>query len=203
MSEKPFLFAINGSPRPQGNTETLLDSFLSGAERAGADIEKINAANLKISPCLNCGGCDKTGQCVVQDAMQSLYPKLLAADLLVLASPLFFMGPTAQIKAVIDRTQALWTGKYLLGADYSKGKRPRWGFLIGVGATKGEKVFNPLQTIAKTWFRTLDAAESGDLLIAGVDEKGAIAQGEYLAMATEAGYDLVKKWQKKEAELNS
>ena len=96
------VLGIYGSPRKKGNTDQLLDRALEGAQSAGAQISKIYARDLNISGCIECGGCDKTGKCVVEDDMQSVYPLLEQADVVFLASPIFFYGVTAQAKLLIE-----------------------------------------------------------------------------------------------------
>ncbi len=103
MTEPPKTLGIAGSPRRGGNTEMLLDRFLAGAESAGAAVEKVVAARLKIAGCVACDGCWEDGHCVVQDDFQAVYEKLVAADVIVLAAPLYFWSLPAQLKALIDR----------------------------------------------------------------------------------------------------
>jgi multimeric flavodoxin WrbA len=116
-----------GSPRYGGNSDMLLDSALKGAKEGGANIEKIRICDLKISPCIECHGCDDTGKCIVDDGMQTLYPKLVETDRLFLASPIFFMGVSAQTKALVDRCQCIWVRKYILKQIIGKGREYRKG----------------------------------------------------------------------------
>jgi multimeric flavodoxin WrbA len=125
--------------------------------------------------------------------MQKIYPKLLEADVIILASPIFFYGVTAWAKALIDRSQALWARKYLL-KDPSLGKegKKRKGFLISVGATKGQKVFEGAILTSKYFFDVLNAEYVGELLFKGVEAKGDILKHqEALHQAFEAGRRLV------------
>lgn len=133
------VLGIFGSPRRGGNTELLLEEALLGAETEGAKVARLHLSDFTITPCKECHGCDTTGNCVVLDDMQKIYPKLLEADVVILASPIFFYGVTAWTKALIDRSQALWSRKYLL-KDPSLGKegKKRRGFFLSVGATKGD-----------------------------------------------------------------
>ncbi|HIE33377.1 MAG TPA: flavodoxin family protein, partial [Thermodesulfobacteriaceae bacterium] len=82
------ILAFQGSPRIGGNTDTLLKAFLEGAREAGAEVEKYDLYRLEFSPCIECGGCDETGECVLEDDLTPLYPKLFEADVIVLASPI-------------------------------------------------------------------------------------------------------------------
>ena len=96
------------SPRKKGNTSILCDEFKRGAEEAGHSMEKIDVAGMNIHGCLGCNGCQRNGgTCVQKDDMQEIYQKILAADVVVLASPIYYYTWTAQLKTVIDRTYAM------------------------------------------------------------------------------------------------
>jgi len=187
------VLGIFGSPRRGGNTELLLEEALKGAEKEGARVERIYLSDDTITPCKECHGCDNTGNCVILDDMEKIYPKLLEADVLILASPIFFYGVTAWAKALIDRSQALWARKYLL-KDPSLGKegKKRKGFFISVGATKGLKVFEGAILTVRYFFDVLNAEYIGELLFRGVEAKGDILKHpEALRQAFEAGKKLV------------
>jgi multimeric flavodoxin WrbA len=168
------VLGILGSPRYGGNTDKLLESALSGAEEKGSQIEKIRLCDLSISPCLECHGCDDTGECIQADDMLLLYQKLEEADRLILASPIFFMGVTAQTKALIDRCQSIWVKKYRMKQTIGRGREHRKGFFISVGGSKNLEKFIGAVTTVKAFFATLDFTYAEELLVAGVDEMGAI-----------------------------
>ncbi len=187
------VLGIFGSPRRGGNTDILLEETLKGAEKEGAEVDRIYLSDYAITPCKECHGCDQTGQCVILDDMQKIYPRLLEADIIILASPIFFYGVTAWAKALIDRSQALWAKKYLL-KDPSLGKegKKRKGFFISVGATKGQKVFEGAILTAKYFFDTFNAEYAGELVFREVDGKGDILKHpEALQQAFDAGRKLV------------
>ena len=165
---------ISGSPRKEGNTETLLLEFLRGAEESGAETRLFILRQMDIAPCRHCDGCLVEGKCVVKDDMWLIYPELEGLDALVLASPIQFYGLTAQVKAMIDRCQAFWARKHVLKRTLSK--RPRKGVFISVGGTKSRDLFEPAKATVKIFFRTIDVEYWGELLYRGVDEKGAIRQ---------------------------
>jgi multimeric flavodoxin WrbA len=188
------VLGIFGSPRRGGNTEILLEEALKGVEKEGGEVERLRLTDFTITPCKECHGCDQTGQCIVQDDMQKIYPKLLEADVIILASPIFFYGITAWAKALVDRCQALWARKYLL-KEPSLGKegKKRKGFLISVGATKGQKVFEGAILTAKYFFDVLNAEYVGELVFRGIDAKGDILKyPEAIRQAFEAGRRLVR-----------
>lgn len=171
------VLAIAGSPRRGGNTDLLLQEVIAGAESGGAEVKRIVLSELSIAPCRHCDRCLEAGRCAIEDDMQWIYSDLRAADRLVIASPIFFMGPTAQTKAMIDRCQALWVVKYVLKLPVViSGGQERKGLFISVGGTRGAKLFEPALATIKIWFKTLDVTYSGDLLFRGTDERGAIAQ---------------------------
>ena len=169
------VLGIMGSPRRQGNTEILLDKALEGASEAGAEVEKVLVSKLKIFPCLEIYACLKDGNCSIKDDMQLLYKKLLEADHIIFASPIFFYGITSQAKAVIDRCQALWVRKHVLGMG-KEDKRVRWGVFISVGATRGEKLFDGAVLTVKYFFDAIGVKYFGDLLVKGIDKKGQIGE---------------------------
>jgi multimeric flavodoxin WrbA len=107
MMSKSILI-VKGSPRINGNSAALADQVFAGAKQAGAEVEVINLAGLDIQPCDACDVCTENyGGCIVEDDMQSLYPKLTQADVIVLAFPIYFFTINAQMKLFIDRWYAL------------------------------------------------------------------------------------------------
>ncbi len=166
------VLGIMGSPRIGGNTDLLLDEALKGAQGQGADVEKIVADKLDVAPCREYYGCLRDGNCVIRDEMDGVYPKLLSADHVIVASPIFFYAVSAQLKAIIDRCQALWARKYVL-----KQRPPgvgRRGAFIAVGATRGEKLFEGSIMTIKYFFKAIDVEYADELLIRGIDNRGDI-----------------------------
>ena len=181
--------ALLGSPRKRGNTEVLLDSVLLGATAAGGEVETVCLCELNIQPCINCGGCDKTGICVLEDEMTPLYDKLLVADRVILAAPIYFYGVPAHAKAFVDRLQALWVRKNILKADGNWQENPeRKGFLISVAATKGKRVFEGAILTMKYACDAIGITYGGEFLVRGIDGRGDMgkAVGE-MEKAEEAG----------------
>ena len=170
-----MVLGIMGSPRRQSNTEILLDKALEGAKEAGAEVEKVLVSKLKISPCLEIYACRKDGNCSIKDDMQLLYKKLLEADHIVFASPIFFYGITSQAKAIVDRCQALWVRKHVLGMG-KEDSRTRRGIFISVGATRGKRLFDGAVLTVKYFFDAIGVEYAGDLLIRGIDSKAQIRE---------------------------
>jgi NAD(P)H-dependent FMN reductase len=169
------VLGIAGSPRRDGNTDHLLQQVMAGTSSQGAETKTVVLSELNISPCRHCDGCIKTGKCVVDDDMQWLHLALREADRIVLASPIFFMGVTAQTKAMIDRCQALWVIKYVLKLPVAinPGKE-RKGIFVSVGGTKLRNLFKPALATVKSWFTTLDIKYAGELVFSGLDESESI-----------------------------
>jgi multimeric flavodoxin WrbA len=182
------VMGIMGSPRIKGNTDLLLDEALKGAQSQGAEVEKITVSNLKIAPCREIYACLNDGNCVIKDDMVDLYPGLLNADAVIIASPIFFYTISAQVMPLISRCQAFWSRKYVLKMNMPLKK----GAFIAVGATKGAKLFDGPKLTIKYFFHAINAEYKEELLIRGVDKKGEIKDHpEYLAAAFELGKRLV------------
>jgi multimeric flavodoxin WrbA len=175
------VLGIMGSPRIKGNTDLLLDEALRGVRDGGAEVEKLVVDKLKIAPCREYYGCLRDGNCVIRDDMDAVYPKLLEADGVIVASPMFFYGLSAQLKALIDRCQALWARRYVLKTLTEAGKR---GAFIGVGATRGQHLFDGSILTIKYFFQAFGVRYVDELLVRGVDKKGEIK--EHLAALSEA-----------------
>lgn len=181
------VLGIYGSPRKGGNSDLLLDRALEGARTAGAETISIYARDLKISGCDACDTCEKTGECVIQDDMQSVYPLFRHAQVILLASPMYFYGFPAQTKALIDRSQALWCRRQLEKAsDRLKTYDGGEGYLIAVGATKGKNLFDGAELTARYFFDALDMDYKGGLFFRQLEEKGAVvSHPDYLKQAFE------------------
>ncbi len=185
------VLGVAGSPRKNGNTDMLLAEFMRGAASKGASTKTLFLRDMQISTCQHCDACLKAGICKIKDEMQGVYIDFQDADVIVLASPVQFTGVTAQMKAMIDRTQSLWAKKYVLKIPPLGDRRERKGFFISVGGRKVPNLFDPMLVMIKTFFRIIDVKYAGELLFSGIDEKGAIAQHpDALKQAFEAGQKL-------------
>ena len=115
ISEKIKVLGIIGSPRRQGNTETLVDEVLAGAKEAGADCEKIVLNELHVEPCQACETCIRTGKCKIKDDMNIINEKMNESTVFVLGTPIYYWGPTGQFKAFFDRLLATSKLGYIKG----------------------------------------------------------------------------------------
>lgn len=101
------------SPRKNGNTEILVNEALDAALQAGAETDIFLVSGKNLAPCDACGTCAKTGTCHIRDDMDELYPKLLAADGIIMGTPSYFLNVSAQCKIVMDRTFATFRQRAL------------------------------------------------------------------------------------------
>jgi len=168
-----FILGLQGSPRIKGNTSVLLSAFLGEAERFGAQTTYLDVPEKNIVPCQECGICEKKGFCPIDDDMQEIYPLLRRADIILMATPIFFYGPTAQMKALIDRSQVLWTRKYVHRLT-DPGRKWRDGFLLALGATKGKNLFEGVNLTAKYFFDAVGASFKGSIAYRRIEESGDI-----------------------------
>ncbi|MBW1763223.1 MAG: NAD(P)H-dependent oxidoreductase [Deltaproteobacteria bacterium] len=163
-----FIVGLKGSFRTRGNSNTLMATFLEKAKILGADTHCLDIPNMDISPCRGCGTCERKGFCPIDDDMQKIYPLFRKADIIVVATPVYFYGPSAQIKAVIDRSQALWSRKYIYKLT-DPGMKQRKGIIISTGATKGKNLFQGINLIAKYFFDGISAEFAESITCRGME----------------------------------
>ena len=184
------IVVFRGSPRREGNTDILLSETLRAVSN-GNEIILFTLNDMNIRPCQNCGGCDETGSCVLTDDMDDIYPAIRQADRIIVASPIFFFGLSAQTKIVIDRCQSFWCEKYLLKKTIPSGPHGRKGLLILVGGMKKDTGIQCAGATATAFFRTISVPEHETLGYLSIDRKGAIRNhSSALKDAYEAGVRL-------------
>jgi multimeric flavodoxin WrbA len=186
--------AIYGSPRRKGNTATLLKSAVQGAREADAEVDEIVIRDLKLSPCLEIYACKETGECVMKDDFPSVRERIMSADGIILASPIFFYAVSAHTKILMDRCQSFWVKKYWIDEVPSDQWKPkRRGMFISAGATSGKKLFNGAVLTVKYFFDVLEADLWKSLLYRGLDFQGDVDKHpEYIKEAYLAGKELVQ-----------
>ena len=178
---------VLGSPRKNGNSEILAQEVAEGLQENGGTVEYIRLNSLSIRPCQGCGGCDRTGNCVIRDDMAGIYEQVDRADRLLLVTPIYFYAPSAQAKIFIDRMQARWSRRYNLKDPFRKNEERR-GYLLATAATKGRKLFECSELIVKYMLDALDMACGESLLVSGVDDRGAVReQQDQLELARDFG----------------
>jgi arsenate reductase (thioredoxin) len=169
-----LILGLQGSPRVDGNSHYLMSTFLDVAEKLGARTQLVNVDKKNIIPCKEYTVCEKKGFCPIDDDMKhEIYPLIREAEVIVVATPIFFYNMTAQLKAVVDRCQTLWSRKYRfkLKDPY---KNQRKGFLLSVGATRGKNLFEGLDLAIRYFFDAIDADYCGSLTYRGIEHSGDI-----------------------------
>lgn len=161
---KPKMLAIYGSPRKNGNSDSMMDSFVVGARKTGIDFDltSVRVRDNCIKPCMECNSCVDSGKCCIKDDMMRIYRDIEDADIVVVSSPIFFYSVTAQLKALIDRCQALWAKNWDLPNIKS-------GYFLSCGATSGKKLFAGAKLTMRYFFDAINADYSGSVFEVGVD----------------------------------
>jgi multimeric flavodoxin WrbA len=182
------ILILKGSPREKGNSSVLADQVAIGAHKAGAQVESIALHSLDLRPCDGCDFCKETGMCVLKDDMQPIYTKLLAADAVVLASPIYWFTYTAQLKICIDRWYALLNFK----PEAFKGKPFAVILTYGDADLYTSGAINAIHTFEST-FRYLQANIAGWVYGSLSDIGDAEKHPELMEQAYQLGERLVKK----------
>lgn len=168
---------LSGSPRKGGNSDILCDEFMRGAKESGNEVEKIRVAEKQIGYCRGCYACQKTGICAVKDDMAKILQKMIDADVLVLASPVYFYSIDAQLKALIDRTVARWT----------EVKNKEFYYIMTAADSEKESMETTLACF-RGYADCVDGAkEMGVIFGTGVYEKGEIKDTKAMVEAYSAG----------------
>lgn len=190
------VLGISGSPRRHGNTETLLDAVLEGAREAGAEIEKIVLRPLEYASCQGCNACHKTGVCVLKDDLTEVFEKIGDADVIVLASPIYSMGITAEAKGLIDRAQYLWARKFIKKNLYYTAEhiRRHKGIFVSTAGLGWENVFDAAFPAITAFFNTTGFEYWDNVIANDLDRYGGIAgHPTALTEAREKGRDVVAR----------
>lgn len=164
-----LIVGLQGSPRRKGNTSHLLSLCMAEAARAGGITHTIEVDKRHILPCKEYLVCEKKGYCPIEDDMKhEIFSLLRRADVVIMASPVFFYNVTAQLKALIDRCQTFWARKYRLKLK-DPGAKMRKGAMLAVAATRGKNLFEAIDLTARYFFDALDAAYEGSLTYRAVE----------------------------------
>jgi len=193
-SPKPTIVALYGSPRHGGNTDLLLRRAVEGAREGGADVNEIFLRELAIAPCVEDYGCRKTGRCVINDDFQAVYDRLASCRGLMLASPVFFCAVSAHTKILMDRCQAFWVRKHLLGRSLrTESGASRTGLFISTAARQSPRNFDGALLSVRHFFAALDVDLWKSLLYSGLDQAGAVlTRPEALEECRVAGAELTR-----------
>jgi len=189
------VLGISGSPHRHGNTETLLDAFLEGAERAGASVEKVILKDLDYTPCRGCNTCHKTGECIVKDYAPLLFDQIFLMDCIGVASPIYSMGITAELKGLIDRAQYIWARKFVLKNLYFTNEhiQRHKGIFISTAGLSWDNVFDAAFPAITAFFNTLGFEYYDNIIANNMDQfKSIRGHPTALAEAFKKGQKVVR-----------
>lgn len=176
------VLVLTGSPHSNGTTDLLADEFCMGAEEAGHQVVRFEIAKLDIHPCLGCMHCrDNYGQCVYDDGMSQIYPQLLTAEAVVLVTPLYYFGMTAQLKRTVDR---------FFSVNSILRETPKQFLLLAACGDKDDWAMDALTAHFKTICHYLHWKESGMVLAFGSNTREDVKNTHYPRMARELGAGL-------------
>ncbi|MDR5659468.1 flavodoxin family protein [Serpentinicella sp. ANB-PHB4] len=166
--------AIVGSPRKNKNNDLLLSHILKGltTNEEEMHIDKYHAYDLNIKPCIACDGCTRKLGCVFKDDMTEIYQKFNEADIVIIASPLYFNSVSAQLKAIIDRCQAIWSSKYVLKNSMINQNKKRIGYFISTaGMPYSSELFSAAIPVMDLFFKSINCEYVENLFVANVDNQ--------------------------------
>ena len=175
------ILILVGSPRKNGNTEILANAFADGAKENN-DVEIVNVCDFKVNPCVGCNSCfaREGNECFQKDRMQEIYTKLKDADMLVVASPVYFYGISAQLKALIDRIHTPMRNTF---------KIKKLALLL-TAASSNKSVFDAIERQYELILDYFHFEDKGRVFVGGVNDKGAIDGREELNIAYMLGKSL-------------
>ena len=178
--DKMKILVLTGSPRKGGNSNTLADNFIRGAEEAGHQVFRFDAAFKEVHPCIGCNKCGMNGPCIFKDDFEFVRQHIVDADMVVFATPMYYFGISAQLKAVIDRFYAI-NGQI---------HRPKKAALIVTYADNSPEKENVIINHYKVLLNYLGWQDAGQIIAAGVWPVGAVNNTDYPRRAYELGKSL-------------
>ena len=175
------ILILSGSPRKGGNTELLVEAFVKGASQKH-HVDVVSVHDYKVKPCMGCNACFKneSNSCVQKDDMPLIYEKMAVADMLVIASPVYFYGLSAQLKAVIDRFHNPIRDTYHIKKTA----------LLLVGAASLPELFDGILAQYRLCLNFFKLEDAGRVLVRGVKDKGDIQNTEAIQKANELGLNI-------------
>jgi multimeric flavodoxin WrbA len=192
------LVAILGSPRRGGNSDTFAKEFLRGARASGATSLTLIPTDLGISPCDGDNRCFAGGKCVIRDGMNEIYDRILAANRLLVATPVYFMGPPGSLKCFMDRFQAVWARANILKTfdpESDDRRKSHRAFAIFTGAvTDKPSYYRPAVSIVKAFLNVAGFEYSGEIIATGLEGPGdADGREDLLELAYSSGKTFVTR----------
>ena len=174
------ILVLTGSPRKNGNSATLADSFIKGAKEAGHSVERFDAAFKKVHPCIACNACGMDGPCVFKDDFEFVRKHIIEADCVVFATPMYYFGISAQLKAVIDRFYAINGSIHV----------PKKAVLLMTYANTAASEAVPIKSHYDVLLKYLGWTDAGQVIAPGVWPVGAVNGTEYPEQAYQLGKGL-------------
>ena len=175
--KKMKILVLTGSPRKNGNSNTLADYFIKGAEEAGHQVVRFDAAFKNVHPCIGCNSCGMDGSCIFNDDFEFVRQNIVDADMVVFASPMYYFGLSAQLKAVIDRFYAI-NGKIHVSKKAA---------LLMTYANTATSQAEPIKSHYLTLIDYLGWSDAGQVIASGVWPVGAVNGTKYVKQAYELG----------------
>ena len=177
---KMKILVRTGSPRKNGNSSTLASEFIRGAEEAGHEVVRFDAAFKKVHPCIACNQCGMNGPCVFKDDFEFVRKHIVDADCVVFATPMYYFGISAQLKAVIDRFYAI-NGEI---------HRPKKAVLLMTYANTAVSEADPIRSHYDVLLKYLGWSDAGRVIARGVWPVGAVNRTKYPAQAYQLGKNI-------------
>ena len=177
---KMKILVLTGSPRKNGNSATLADSFIRGAKEAGHSIERFDAAFKKVHPCIACNSCGMDGPCVFKDDFEFVRRHIIEVDCVVFATPMYYFGISAQLKAVIDRFYAINGSIHV----------PKKAVLLMTYANTAASEAVPIKSHYDVLLKYLGWTDAGQIIAPGVWPVGAVNRTKYPEQAYQLGKNL-------------
>ena len=175
------IIVLMGSPNRKGSTSILVDSFVKGAQESGHNCEIIDVCHMDIHPCTGCVRCGYEGPCVQKDDVEIIRGKLLSADMVVFATPLYYYGMSAQLKTVVDRFCAY---------NSSLHSRHLKSALLTVAWNADDWTFDALTAHYRTLVRYINFEDRGMVLGYGCGTPLMTKRSRYVEEAYRLGKDL-------------
>jgi NAD(P)H-dependent FMN reductase len=175
--KKMKILVITGSPRKNGNSAALADHFICGAKEAGHEVVRFDAAFRKVHPCIACNSCGMDGPCVFKDDFEFVREHIVGADCVVFATPMYYFGISAQLKAVIDRFYAINGSIHV----------PKKAVLLMTYANTAASEAVPIKSHYEVLLKYLGWRDAGQVIAPGVWPAGAIRHTRFPEQAYRLG----------------
>ncbi len=179
-NKKMKILVITGSPRKNGNSNTLADNFIKGAKENGHNVIRFDSAFKNVHPCIACNKCGMDGDCVYNDDFNFIKENIVDSDMVVFATPMYYFGISAQLKAVIDRFYSI-NGKI---------HTPKKSALILTYADTSAKEAEPIKKHYEVLLNYLGWTDAGQIIASGVWTEGSVNNTNFPKQAYELGKSL-------------